>query len=223
MYYIRRVIIALVLLSVSNVFAYSPSQKQKPRPKQPEVSWVDAQLASMTLDEKIGQLIIPATVGMFMTETSDTFQEIQRDIQQFHVGGYHMLGDVTMLHEPSGVATLINRLQKLAKAPLFITADFEGGVGYRFVGATRLLRTNAAQFQKLGYKVVIFPQTAFRMMLRAVANTYKELMDTGTQKGMLDRMMTREEIYNLIAYYTHESCDPRTARAAADIMREINS
>lgn len=115
-------------------------QKPKPQPKQAEQSWVEATLASMTLDEKIGQLIIPATVGMFMTESSDTFQEIQRDLTQFHVGGYHMLGDVTMLHEPSGVALLINQMQKRAKVPLFITADFEGGVGYRFVGATRLPR-----------------------------------------------------------------------------------
>jgi beta-N-acetylhexosaminidase len=94
----------------------------------------------MTLDEKVGQLIIPATVGMFLTENSEAFQEMQRDIKQFHVGGYHMLGDVTQLHEPAGVAVLINQIQKLSKQPLFITADFEGGVGYRFTGAIRLPR-----------------------------------------------------------------------------------
>lgn len=135
----KKFLIVLLILSASNVFAFVP-QKQKDKPKPAEHSWVDAQLASMTLDEKVGQLIIPATVGMFLTENSETFQEMQRDIKQFHVGGYHMLGDVTQLHDPAGVAILINQIQKISKLPLFITADFEGGVGYRFTGATRLPR-----------------------------------------------------------------------------------
>jgi beta-N-acetylhexosaminidase len=133
----RKILTLLLILIASNAFAFVP-QKQKAKPV--EQSWVDAQLASMSLDEKVGQLIIPATVGMFMTENSETFQEMQRDIKQFHVGGYHMLGDVTQLHDPAGVAVLINQIQKLSKLPLFITADFEGGVGYRFTGATRLPR-----------------------------------------------------------------------------------
>jgi methylisocitrate lyase len=79
---------------------------------------------------------------------------------------------------------------------------------------------DVAQFQTLGYKVVIFPQTAFRVMLKAVADTYKELMASGTQKGLLDRMMTRNEIYELIGYYSYESADKRTARAVADILKQ---
>ena len=97
----------------------------------------------MTLDEKIGQLIIPAKVGMFLAQDSETFQQIRRDITEFHVGGYHMLGEVNVLHEPAGVALLINHLQELAKVPLWITADFEGGVGLRYIGATRLPRAMA--------------------------------------------------------------------------------
>ncbi|MBI3654514.1 MAG: hypothetical protein HY231_26080 [Acidobacteria bacterium] len=135
----KKILIVLLLLNASNVLAFV-SQKAKAKAKPVAPNWVDAQLAAMTLDEKIGQLIIPATVGMFLTENSEAFKEIQRDITQFHVGGYHMLGDVTTLHEPTGVALLINRMQKMSKLPLFITADFEGGVGYRFIGATRLPR-----------------------------------------------------------------------------------
>jgi methylisocitrate lyase len=77
---------------------------------------------------------------------------------------------------------------------------------------------DVAQFRNMGYKVVIFPQTAFRVMLKAVADTYEELMAVGTQKGLLDRTMTRDEIYELIGYYSYESADMRTARAAADIL-----
>ena len=97
----------------------------------------------MTLDEKVGQLIIPATVGMFLSQDSEAFKQARRDITEFHVGGYHMLGEVNILHEPAGVALFINHLQDLSRIPLWITADFEGGVGLRYIGATRLPRAMA--------------------------------------------------------------------------------
>jgi beta-N-acetylhexosaminidase len=144
--YIRKILLVLLALSASNVFASLPtsgSQKQKTKPNAAARSWVDTTLAAMTLDEKVGQLIIPATVGMFMSQDSDAFQQIRRDITEFHVGGYHMLGEVNNLHEPAGVALLINHLQEMSKIPLLITADFEGGVGLRYMGATRLPRAMA--------------------------------------------------------------------------------
>ncbi|MEW6128211.1 MAG: glycoside hydrolase family 3 N-terminal domain-containing protein [Acidobacteriota bacterium] len=139
---LKKIIIICLIFSSTNVFAFIP-QKQKNKPKPVEQNWVDATLAQMTLDEKVGQLIIPAAVGMFMVRESDAYKEIERDITQFHVGGYHWLGDVTSLHEPAGVALITNYFQKLSKLPLFITADFEGGAGYRFIGATRLPRAMA--------------------------------------------------------------------------------
>jgi beta-N-acetylhexosaminidase len=105
--------------------------------------WVEKTLESMSLEEKIGQLIIPAKVGMFLTQDSETFQQMRRDVIDFHVGGYHLLGENDVLHEPVGAALLVNHLQEMAKVPLWITADFEGGVGLRFIGATRLPRAMA--------------------------------------------------------------------------------
>ena len=40
-------------------------------------------------------------------------------------------------------------------------------------------------------KEVIFPMTAFRVMLKSLDETYAELLRTGTQAGILDRMRTR--------------------------------
>jgi beta-N-acetylhexosaminidase len=113
------------------------------QPERSEQAWVDAALGAMTLDEKIGQLIVPATVGMFLSQDTDAFREIKRNITEFHVGGYHVLGDTSRLHDPAGAALLINHMQALARVPLLITADFEGGVGYRYQGATRLPRAMA--------------------------------------------------------------------------------
>jgi len=142
--FIKRVALALLLLSTSHVLAALPAKgAQKEKPPGVEQSWVEKTLASMTLDEKIGQLIIPAMIGMFLSQDSEAFQQARRDISEFHVGGYHMLGEVNILHEPAGVALLINHLQELSKVPLWITADFEGGVGLRYIGATRLPRAMA--------------------------------------------------------------------------------
>jgi beta-N-acetylhexosaminidase len=141
---VKRILLTVLLLSISNVLAALPaSGAQKTKPAPSEANWVEKTLASMTIDEKIGQLIIPATVGMFLSQDSEVFQQARRDITEFHVGGYHMLGEVNNLHEPAGVALFINHLQQLAKVPLWITADFEGGVGLRYIGATRLPRAMA--------------------------------------------------------------------------------
>ena len=143
---LRRSIWTVLLLTTSIVAVSFPegfAGVQKPKPTSAERSWVDATLAGMTLDEKIGQLIIPATVGMFRSQDSESFQQASRDITRFHVGGYHMLGEERILHEPAGVALFINHLQEISKIPLWITADFEGGVGLRYIGATRLPRAMA--------------------------------------------------------------------------------
>ena len=137
--------LVLYILCCSNLLPAVPAGKlQDNKAKSPPASaWVEARLVSMSLDEKIGQLIIPAAVGMFQTESSDPYQEMRRDVIEYHVGGYHILGDLNTLHEPAGVALMLNHLQQLAKLPLWITADFEGGVGLRYIGATRLPRAMA--------------------------------------------------------------------------------
>jgi beta-N-acetylhexosaminidase len=140
----RLSIALLVLTSLSQVLATDLSPPRRgPVPRGFSNSWVDKTLDSMSLDEKIGQLIVPAVIGMFLSQDSDTFRQMARDVTEFHVGGYHMLGEVNGLHEPVGVALLLNHLQELAKVPLLITADFEGGVGIRYIGATRLPRAMA--------------------------------------------------------------------------------
>ena len=58
----------------------------------------------------------------------------------------------------------------------------------------------ADRFEELGYDVVIFPMMAFRMMLGAVDESMAELAKTGTQEGMLDRMRTRSELYDIVDY-----------------------
>jgi len=95
--------------------------------------WIEKTLRSMTLDEKVGQVLFISAIGGFKSQQSDAFEKIRRNIVEFHAGGYNVaLGD------PAAAAVLINSMQRLARVPLLISGDLEGGAGYVFPGATRL-------------------------------------------------------------------------------------
>jgi methylisocitrate lyase len=78
---------------------------------------------------------------------------------------------------------------------------------------------SAKEFERLGYKIVIFPMTAFRASLKALVDTYADLKRLGTQRWRLNRLMTREEIYRLIDYYSYESFDSKSAKAADGVLK----
>ncbi|MDA4121030.1 MAG: methylisocitrate lyase [Thaumarchaeota archaeon] len=80
-------------------------------------------------------------------------------------------------------------------------------------GKTPYMR--AEEFEALGYNIVIFPVTAFRAMMKAVEGTLEKLKTEGTQKGMLNSLMTREEFYDLIDYHRYEQADKKALDEAA--------
>jgi beta-N-acetylhexosaminidase len=112
--------------------------------------WVDRTLKSLTLDEKIGQLIVPAFYSSFVSTDSDAFDQLATLVRDYHVGGFHVFGarqlapsvlldphyGTVILGEPLDAASLSNRLQALSRVPLLNTADFETGLGFRLAGAT---------------------------------------------------------------------------------------
>src|SRR6266705_4739495 len=51
-----------------------------------------------------------------------------------------------------------------------------------------------------GYRMVIFPQSAFRVSMKASEEFLRALKKSGTQKEWLDEMQTREELYKLLDY-----------------------
>lgn len=56
------------------------------------------------------------------------------------------------------------------------------------------------EFAALGYRIVIFPVTLMRCAMKAVEGALTELKAHGTQQNMLDRMQTRQELYDLLGY-----------------------
>lgn len=65
----------------------------------------------------------------------------------------------------------------------------------------------SSRFGEMGYEMVIFPMTAFRVVLKALDDCYSELLATGTQAGILPQMRTRAELYDRIGYADYEAKD----------------
>jgi len=58
-------------------------------------------------------------------------------------------------------------------------------------------------FQELsdfGYRMVIFPQSAFRVSMKASEGFLRDLKKQGTQSSWIDKMQTREQLYDLLDY-----------------------
>ncbi len=56
------------------------------------------------------------------------------------------------------------------------------------------------QFAELGYRLVIFPVTLQRIAMKAIIEALGVLRSAGTQQALLDRMQTRQELYDMLGY-----------------------
>lgn len=66
---------------------------------------------------------------------------------------------------------------------------------------------SAQQLENLGYNLVIYPMTTVRLAMGAIRDGLAEVAKTGTQAGLLDRMHTRTELYDLIRYEDYNNYD----------------
>ena len=71
---------------------------------------------------------------------------------------------------------------------------------------------SAKEFEDMGYNMVIFPLTAFRVMLKSVADALSKLKAEGTQKTFIEEMMTRKELYEIIGYEDYEGIDKKISK-----------
>lgn len=72
-------------------------------------------------------------------------------------------------------------------------------------GKSELL--TAQQLSDIGYNVVIYPVTTLRLAMHAVELGLREIADSGTQSGLLDRMQHRGRLYELLRYAEYTRFD----------------
>src|SRR5467141_2533205 len=56
------------------------------------------------------------------------------------------------------------------------------------------------ELSDFGYRMVIFPMSAFRVAMKASEGFLRALKKSGTQKDWLDKMQTRQDLYDLLEY-----------------------
>jgi len=72
-------------------------------------------------------------------------------------------------------------------------------------GKSKLL--SAKTLETLGYNIVIYPVTFFRLAMKAVEDGLKETKSKGTQEGLVGKMQTRQELYDYLQYERYGEWD----------------
>jgi beta-N-acetylhexosaminidase len=97
------------------------------KPSKKDEDWVRKTLRSLSLDEKIGQMVMADANVVFWNRESDEYKRLQHHIVDNKVSGV-----ILFRSEVWPSAVIINRWQQMAKVPLLISADLEMGMGMRF-------------------------------------------------------------------------------------------
>ncbi|HEX9108064.1 MAG TPA: glycoside hydrolase family 3 protein [Longimicrobiales bacterium] len=108
-----------------------------PRPVGVSVSvdtrWVDSTLATLSLRQKVGQMIMPWVLGDYTAVNTADFVALRDLIQTQEVGGF-----VMSIGAPLEVAQKLNMMQGMARVPLLIGGDVEHGAAMRLTAGTEL-------------------------------------------------------------------------------------
>ncbi|MBC7360724.1 MAG: glycoside hydrolase family 3 C-terminal domain-containing protein [Candidatus Aminicenantes bacterium] len=119
--------------------------------KTAERRWVEKTIRSMSLEEKIGQLVVTRYSGDFRNFDSEYIKNLQKLIRDYHLGGLILFGG-----EALETAYFTNYFQKLARVPLLIASDLERGAGNQVTGATLfppLMALGAADSEELAFEM----------------------------------------------------------------------
>ncbi|ABB23015.1 glycoside hydrolase family 3 protein [Pelodictyon luteolum] len=95
-------------------------------------SGIDAALQAMSLEEKVGQMLMADSPGAYTEKDDPARMKLDRLVSEGKVGGIMFLKGSMF-----SAAMLANHFQSIAPNPLLISADMERGLAMRLEGATR--------------------------------------------------------------------------------------
>jgi beta-glucosidase-like glycosyl hydrolase/CubicO group peptidase (beta-lactamase class C family) len=88
-------------------------------------------LDSLSVREKVGQLVVPWLLGNYAAFDSEEYDTLATWVDSLGVGGI-----IISIGPPLEIAAKLNALQQRARLPLLIAADLEWGSGMRLRGGT---------------------------------------------------------------------------------------
>jgi beta-N-acetylhexosaminidase len=139
-----RILLALALIPAVYGAATSPPKrpvKKMERPVPIKASpTVRRWMRGMSLRDEVAQLVFIPFYGQAPNSRTRAYRNFMRLIRESKVGGLILLnasnGRATVKAEPYALAAFLNRMQRLAKVPLMVGADFERGASMRVNGVT---------------------------------------------------------------------------------------
>ena len=63
---------------------------------------------------------------------------------------------------------------------------------------------NCEELKDSGVSMVLYPLSAFRAMSKAAESVYEEINQSGSQENVLNKMQTRDELYDVLDYHSFE-------------------
>ncbi len=121
---------------VDHISLYTKIDQQAHVGKQPEVTLPSEVVSKMSLEEKIGQMILAGISGTTMDANT------KKLVNQFHIGG--IIFYKNNFNTPAQTIQLVNQLktENSSRLPLFLSTDQEGGRVTRLPGGLTNFPTN---------------------------------------------------------------------------------
>jgi len=131
---------AALIVCSAIAFAATSKSGRPVAPKRSIAAAAQAWARALPLRDKAAQLIVAPIYGELSNTRSADYRRYVRYVHGLRVGGIIVLGHSVngRIHnaEPVAMAALINRLQKMARVPLLVGADFERGASMRVDSTT---------------------------------------------------------------------------------------
>jgi beta-N-acetylhexosaminidase len=118
-----------VLLAVGLAGCVSTAARPAPASGPRDDAWVERTLASLSLRQKVAQMVMPWVSGGYTAVDSDEFTRVRQWVERDQVGGL-----IFSVGLPHSYAARANELQSVATVPLLIASDMENGPGMRMSG-----------------------------------------------------------------------------------------
>ncbi len=102
--------------------------------------WAQKTLKKMSLEEKVGQMIMIWARAEFLNVSSPRYLQLRDEMRKYHIGSFGLTvatdGPFLLRNQPYEAVMMTNQLQRDSELPLLFAADFERGLAMRLHATT---------------------------------------------------------------------------------------